>query len=114
MLAPPRTVPGLGEEVVLADPQGAVFSVLASSSGDPPDSLKPVGTWIWRALLTTDAVSDAALYQSLFGYKTYTLPATAGEQHIQPASEVAAIAADLAAVTVVEAATDKKQGRYLA
>jgi predicted enzyme related to lactoylglutathione lyase len=87
VLAPPRTLPGLGTEAVLADPQGAVFGILASASGDPPDSLKPVGTWIWRALLTTDAVSDTAFYQSLFAYKTYSLPAPAGEQHILLASE---------------------------
>ncbi len=87
VLAALRSVPGLGTEAVLADPQGAVFGVLASASGDPPDSLKPVGTWIWRSLLTTDAVSDVAFYQAMFGYKTYTLPAPAGEQHILLASE---------------------------
>ena len=87
VLAPARDVPGLGTEAVLADPQGAVFGIMASASGDPPDALKPVGSWIWRSLLTTDAVADAAFYQAMFGYKTYTFPSPAGEQHILLASE---------------------------
>ena len=36
-----------GAEAVFADPQGAVFAVLASSSGDPPDVLAAPGEWIW-------------------------------------------------------------------
>jgi predicted enzyme related to lactoylglutathione lyase len=87
VLAPPRTVPGLGTEAVLADPQGAVFGVMNSASGDPPDTLKPAGAWIWRSLLTTNAVTDTAFYHALFGYQTYTLPAPAGEQHILLATE---------------------------
>lgn len=37
VLFEPHSLPDRGREAVLADPQGAVFAVLASSSGDPPD-----------------------------------------------------------------------------
>ena len=37
VLMQPRNVPNRGREAVFTDPQGAVFGVLASTSGDPPD-----------------------------------------------------------------------------
>src|SRR5689334_2546089 len=39
LLFPAQSFPNRGRQAVLADPQGAVFAVLASSSGDPPDLL---------------------------------------------------------------------------
>ena len=86
VLAPAHEIPGLGTEAVLADPQGAVFGVLTSASGDPPDTLKPVGAWIWRSLLTSDAAADTAFYQALFGFKSFGLPSTGNQQHILLAS----------------------------
>ena len=87
LLVQPHTVPGRGREAILADPQGAVFAVLTSSSGDPPDELKPAGAWIWRSLLTTDPVTDAPFYQTLFGYETLPLPSPSGETHLLLTSE---------------------------
>ena len=87
VLAAPHDLPGRGREAVLADPQDAVFAVLASSSGDKPDVLSPVGDWIWRSLITRDPATDAAFYQTLFGLRTYTLPAAPGEQHLLLASD---------------------------
>jgi hypothetical protein len=60
ILFEPHTFPDRGREAVFADPQGAVFAVLASSSGDPPDLLADPGDWIWSALITTDSDTDAA------------------------------------------------------
>ena len=81
-LAAPHDVPGLGREAVLADPQGAVFGILASSSGDPPDILSPVGTWIWRSLLTTDPTSDAAFYNTVLGFNATPFPSEGAAQHL--------------------------------
>ena len=60
----PRPRPG----AVFADPQ-VPFAALASSSGDPPDVLAAPGEWIWSSLIMSDPDTDAAFYQTLFGYE---------------------------------------------
>jgi uncharacterized protein len=87
VLFEPHNFPDRGREAVFADPQGAIFAVLASSSGDPPDVLAAPGEWIWSSLITTDPDSDAAFYQALFDYEVFDLPADAGAQHLMLASE---------------------------
>ena len=87
VLAAPHDLPGRGREAVLADPQGAVFAVLASSSGDTPDALSPVGDWIWRSLITRDPAADAEFYRAVFGLQSYTMPSMPGEQHLLLASD---------------------------
>jgi len=87
VLFEPHNVPDRGQEAVFADPQGAVFVVLASSSGDPPDVLAAPGEWIWSSLITSDPDSGAAFYQKLFNYEVFELPATTGAQHLLLASD---------------------------
>src|SRR6202162_42881 len=79
---PPRSVQDRGRQAVFADPQGAVFAVLASSSGDPPDVLAEPGEWIWSSLITRDPDAGAAFYQTLFDYEVFALPADEGAQHL--------------------------------
>jgi predicted enzyme related to lactoylglutathione lyase len=87
VLFEPHNVPDRGQEAVFADPQGAVFVVLASSSGDSPDVLATPGEWIWSSLITSDPDADAAFYQKLFNYEVYELPAKTGVQHLLLASD---------------------------
>jgi predicted enzyme related to lactoylglutathione lyase len=87
ILVQPREVGGLGRAAVLADPQGAVFAVLASSSGDPPDILAEPGSWIWSSLITTDPDTDSAFYQDLFGYEVFELSTGNGPQHLLLSTE---------------------------
>ncbi len=87
VLFEPRSFPDRGREAVLADPQGAVFAVLASSSGDPPDFLAAPGQWIWSSLITRDPDAGAAFYQTLFGYEIFELPADEGFRHLLLASD---------------------------
>ena len=87
VLFEPHSFPDRGREAVFADPQGAVFAVLASSSGDPPDALAAPGEWIWSSLITSDPDTDAAFYQALFDYEVFDLPADEGAQHIMLASD---------------------------
>lgn len=82
VLFEPHDVPNLGREAVLADPQGAVFAVLASSSGDPPDVLPEPGEWIWSSLIARDPDADAAFYQALFDYEVFELPTEADAEHL--------------------------------
>lgn len=87
VLFEPHSIPHRGREAVLADPQGAVFAVLASSSGDPPDVLAAPGEWIWSSLITSDPEADAAFYQILFDYDVFDLPTDAGAQNLMLASD---------------------------
>jgi predicted enzyme related to lactoylglutathione lyase len=85
-LSNPHDVPGRGRIAVLADPQGAVFGVLASSSGDPPEVLATSGEWIWASLFAKDPDTAAAFYQKLFDYEVFDLPDDGNAQHLILAS----------------------------
>jgi predicted enzyme related to lactoylglutathione lyase len=82
LLSEPHTYPRRGRQAVFADPQGAVFAVLASSAGDTPDVLAAPGEWIWSSLITSDPDTDAAFYQTMFGYEVYDLPSEGAAQHL--------------------------------
>jgi predicted enzyme related to lactoylglutathione lyase len=87
VLLEPHTIPGRGREAVFSDPQGAVFAVLASSTGDPPDEMADPGEWIWSSLSTTDPDANAGFYQTLFDYEVFDLPADQGARHLMLASD---------------------------
>ncbi len=69
VLAPPGKFPRRGEQAVFADPEGAVFGVIKSSSGDPEDFLPEPGEWIWAQLLSRDARKAAEFYRTVAGYE---------------------------------------------
>jgi predicted enzyme related to lactoylglutathione lyase len=71
-----------GRQAVLADPEGAVFAMLASSSGDASDLLAVPGEWIWSSLLTRDAGAEAAFYQQVFSYDVFDLASEDGLEHV--------------------------------
>jgi predicted enzyme related to lactoylglutathione lyase len=83
----PKDFPGRGREAVLSDPQGAVFAVMASSSGDPPDVMPLPGEWIWSALITSDPDADAAFYQKIFDYDVFDVSDDATSKHFMLASD---------------------------
>jgi predicted enzyme related to lactoylglutathione lyase len=87
VLFEPHNIPNRGKEAVFADPHGAIFAVLASSSGDPADTLAAPGDWIWSSLITSDPGAGAAFYQKVFNYEVFELPATPDAQHLLLASD---------------------------
>jgi predicted enzyme related to lactoylglutathione lyase len=82
VLAEPRTYAGRGRQAVFTDPEGAVFAILASNSGDPPDYLAEPGEWIWSSLLARDPGQEAAFYQDVFDYDVFDLPSNDGLEHV--------------------------------
>jgi predicted enzyme related to lactoylglutathione lyase len=70
--------PQRGRQAVLADPDGAVFAVLAADGGDPPDYLAAAGEWIWSSVLVRDPEQETAFYKGLFGYDVYDLAREGG------------------------------------
>ena len=69
VLAPPRNLPKRGEQAVFADGEGALFGVMKSASGDPPDFMADPGDWIWIQLLSRDAKKAAEFYRTVGGYE---------------------------------------------
>jgi hypothetical protein len=82
VLFAPHAYPQRGRQAVFADPQGAVFAVLASTSGDSPDLLASPGEWIWSSLIARDPGTDAAFYQALFGYEVFDSGSEDGSEHL--------------------------------
>lgn len=68
VMLPRREVAERGTLAVAADPEGAPFGLLRSSSGDPPDERADVGDWLWVGLFARDAPAACQFYASLFGY----------------------------------------------
>jgi predicted enzyme related to lactoylglutathione lyase len=87
VLAPPRIYANRGRQAIFADPQGAVFAVLQSSSGDPQDMLADPGEWIWSSVMTRDPDKDAAFYQNVFGYEVFDNPSEDGATHVVLSSD---------------------------
>jgi predicted enzyme related to lactoylglutathione lyase len=87
VLSEPRSYSPRGRQAVFADPQGAVFAVLQSSSGDPADVLAQPGQWIWSSLLAGDPDQDAAFYRAMFGYQVIDQIRDDGVEHVLLASD---------------------------
>jgi predicted enzyme related to lactoylglutathione lyase len=69
VIVPPATFAGRGTHVLFRDPQGAVFGVLKSESGDPADTPVDDGDFFWLDLLARDPKKAAEFYQGLAGYE---------------------------------------------
>ena len=69
VLAEPKKMPKRGEQAVFADPEGALFGVVKSSSGDPEDFMADPGDWIWIQLLSRDARKAAEFYRQIAQYQ---------------------------------------------
>lgn len=70
VLHPPEEIPTVGRLAVIADPQGAALSVLASTRVPPArNGPAAVGEFSWHELATTDAHSALWFYGALFGWE---------------------------------------------
>lgn len=69
VIVPLAAIEGRGTHALFRDPQGAVFGVLKSVSGDPPDDPVADGDFFWLDLLTPDPTKAAGFYQGLAGYE---------------------------------------------
>jgi predicted enzyme related to lactoylglutathione lyase len=87
VISPPTTYAGRGRQAVFSDPDGAVFAVLDSSSGDPGDYLAEPGEWIWSSLLAKNPDGAAKFYQEVFGYDVFDLPSDDGAEHVVLSNE---------------------------
>jgi predicted enzyme related to lactoylglutathione lyase len=98
-----KSYPARGRQAVLSDPDGAVFAILASSSGDSPDFLAEPGEWIWSSLLSHDPGAAAAFYQDVFSFDVFDLASNDGLEHVILSSD------DLARASVNSLPADSKR-----
>jgi predicted enzyme related to lactoylglutathione lyase len=69
-------MPDRGVQAVFADPEGALFGVIKSSSGDPEDFLPDPGDWIWIQLFSRNAEKAADFYKAIGEYDVLENTAT--------------------------------------
>lgn len=81
VLAPPADIPGTGRFAIAADPQGAVFGILAPApmEGDAPTvsafDQERTGHGNWHELVTSDPAAALDFYSAVFGWaKGETMP----------------------------------------
>ena len=68
VVVPPTPFEGRGTHALFRDSDGAVFGVLKSETGDPPDSAVTPGEFVWLDLFTRDPKNAAEFYRGLAGY----------------------------------------------
>jgi predicted enzyme related to lactoylglutathione lyase len=66
---PGEDIPNVGRFAVLADPQGAAFSVFKSNTPQTAPDTKALGHFGWSELNTTDWKSAWKFYSELFGWR---------------------------------------------
>ena len=78
----PTTLAQRGTYALLRDPEGAVFGVLKSDSGDPPDAVVKTGDFLWVDLFAKDTAAAGKFYQQLDGYKVETSDENKGVKRV--------------------------------
>lgn len=64
-LVPATKLDRRGSHALLRDSQGAIFGILQSAAGDPPDAPVPPGSFFWVDLYTKDVEAAARTYGDL-------------------------------------------------
>ena len=79
--AGPRDIADRGRLAIVGDPEGAVFGLVRTTGGDPPDRDARVGDWLWNELWTDDQKGAAELYGTLAGFELDTHERLAGKPY---------------------------------
>jgi len=87
VIAPLATIAGRGTHALFRDPQGAVFGVLKSESGDRPDTPVETGDFFWTDLLAPDPAKATEFYVGLAGYEATDREANTGAKRVVLSSE---------------------------
>ena len=82
LIAGPTSAPARGTHVVLQDPQGALFAVLKSDSGDPIDDPAQTGEFIWADLFVPRPAAAVEFYRGLVGWTSEKSSSRGNAQHL--------------------------------
>lgn len=69
VLVTPREVGNRGTEALLVDPEGGMFGIIHSATGDPEDFLAGNDQWLWAELWAGDAAKMAEFYKGIGPYE---------------------------------------------
>ncbi|BHH82266.1 VOC family protein [Desulforhopalus sp. 52FAK] len=76
-----KQLPDRGRVAVVRDPQGALFALLHSSTGDPKDEDLKYSAWLGSELWTTDMEKARIFYTNIAGYEEKLVPLTCGDTY---------------------------------
>jgi predicted enzyme related to lactoylglutathione lyase len=82
VISGPTSVPERGTHVVMRDPQGALFAVLKSDSGDPIDDPAQPGEILWADLFVPKPAEAAAFYRGLVGWDSEQKDTRGAAEHL--------------------------------
>ena len=68
VLMPPRTLGERGTVALFLDPEGGLFGVINSATGDPEDYLADDNQWLWIELRANDPAKMAEFYKGIGAY----------------------------------------------
>ena len=81
--------PDRGRLALVSDPSGALVLLVRTSTGDTPDQLPPVGSFIWRELWTDDVDSALDFYSAVAGHTPETVDHDGQSYSVLTVNEIA-------------------------
>ena len=69
VLMPPRKLGERGTVALFLDPEGGLFGVINSATGDPEDFLAGDNQWLWIELMANDPAKMAEFYKGIGAYE---------------------------------------------
>ena len=77
----PNQLSRRGKVAVVMDAEGAVFQLVQSPTGDPPDADPLMNQWLWTELISEDPVAAGAFYEKVIGFSMEAGPAKAADTY---------------------------------
>ncbi len=80
----PQALGERGRAALFTDPEGAIFGVIHSATGDPDEGVGAENQWLWVELWASDPAKMAAFYQGLGSYDIVqgTVPGETSGMHL--------------------------------
>ena len=69
IMTPPQSIGSRGRMAVVADATGAIFAMVQTNDGDPPDREPVNDSWLWDELWTNDVDKATNFYQEVVGFQ---------------------------------------------
>ena len=69
IMAEPTSIGSRGQMAIIEDATGAVFAMIQTSDGDPPDREPYYDGWLWDELWTSDVDKATEFYRGVVGFQ---------------------------------------------